>query len=133
MKTAVLCPYFADGLVVPLVEGLGQSADQIHLWLLDFVGARGCAVDLRHGAAREVPGQLAPDARAGADVVLLIDDDVRPPGWPATSWWWYAPPDRAAQLAQPALTGRLHHSHAITLRARGAASPAGPTSSSRGR
>jgi predicted O-methyltransferase YrrM len=119
MKTAVCCPYVADGLVVPLVESLRGSADEIHLWALDSVvpavapWTRGCGPLGKFQALNRLL-KHAPDA----DVVLFLDDDVTlPPGFLRN---YLALVSRlGVALAQPALTPDSYHSHAITVRREG--------------
>jgi predicted O-methyltransferase YrrM len=119
MKTAICCPYFADGLVESVVDNLRGAADEIHLWALESVLPRVAPWTRGVGPLGKFQAlnrllPLAPDA----DLLLFVDDDVRlPPGFLPN---YVALVRRlGVALAQPALTAESYHSHAITVEQKG--------------
>jgi hypothetical protein len=115
MNIAVCCSYLPDSLVGPLVRELAPLGASIHLWALESVSPE--AAPWTRGTARlgkfQALNRLLPYT-SGADLVLLVDDDVRlPHGFLPR----YVSIIRqlGASIAQPALTPNSYHSHAITL------------------
>ncbi len=115
MATAVLCPYFRDSLVEPLVRDLAGCGAAIHLWALESTlpGVAPLTRGVGPLGKCQALNRLLPHA-AAADWVLFVDDDVRlGPGFLPN--YLAIVEALGAAIAQPALAAGSYFSHEITL------------------
>ncbi len=119
MNVAVCCAYFRDCLVEQLVHDLAQSGAEVHLWALQSVLPGMARFTRGTGPVGKFQAinQLRPYT-LGADIVLLVDDDVRLPGRFLHTYMAIVTA-LGATVAQPALTGDSYYSHSITLERKG--------------
>lgn len=114
-RVVILCAYFQESLVGQLVNQAERWGAGLHLWALE--SPLPSVEPYTRGSGRlgkfQALNRLLPWAR-GADLVVMIDDDVELPADFLPRYTALVTALRAS-IAQPALTADSHHSYAINI------------------